>query len=48
MMELTLTNGAALILGLLGLLFTTHGIRFGFWDETVIGGLFFLGTWWLL
>jgi len=48
MLELTLTNGAALMLGLLGLAFTSHGMWWGFIDEVVIGGVFFLGAWWLL
>lgn len=48
MIELTLTNGLALILTLLGVMFTVNGFRHAFWDETIVGGLLLIGAWWLL
>jgi len=48
MIELTLTNGAALVTGLFGLLFVFNGFRQAFWDETLIGAILLIVTWWLL
>jgi len=48
MIAFTLTNAAAVVVGLLGLTLVVNGIRFALLDESVVGGALLAIAWWLL
>ncbi len=48
MIEFTIVNAVAVVIGLLGLAFVYNGLRFAWLDEMFIGAVLLVFSWWII